>query len=96
MIRKHEAALSLQEQKNLILNILDDFCTDADTLFRYLDHVGFDIGSVSHAREIPTAFLGHYRLKNGTYDVDRACHHLATWPPIAARIAEMRLEQRGV
>lgn len=88
--------LSRQEQENIILNILDDFCTDADTLFRYLDHARFDIGSISHAREIPVAFLGHYRIKAGVYDVDRACNDLATWPPIAALIVEMRREQRGV
>lgn len=96
MANGHHPDLSRQEQKNIILNILDDFCTDADTLFRYLDHVGFDIGSISDAREISAAFVGHYRLNGGAYDVDRACHHLATFPPIAALIAEMRREQRGV
>lgn len=96
MNQKQQEALSLSEQKNIILNILADFCSDADTLVDYLNHVGFDLCSICEAREIPAAFLGHYRIKNGVYDLDRACNHLATWPPIAARIEALRCERDGL
>ncbi len=78
--------LTLQQQKNIILNIFDDFCTDADTMFRYLKHVGFDFGANSHVQELLPAYLGHYRLRNGTYDVERSCIDLATSRPITAMI----------
>jgi hypothetical protein len=87
-------ALSLQEQNNIIPRIFDDFCTDADTMFRYLKHVGFDFEAISHVQELLPAYLGHYRLRNGTYDVERACNDLATWPPIAAMI-EKGLRQKA-
>ena len=33
--------------------------------------------------------LGHYRVKKGCYDIDRAANDLATFPPVAAHIAEL-------
>ena len=88
-----ETVISLQEQKNIILNILFDACSDGETLVSYLEHVGFDACAIRNVSELPSAFLGYYRLKTGHYDVNRACHHLATWPPIAAQIAELRRER---
>ena len=84
-----EPQLSLEEQKKIILNILADFCTDADELPRFLGHVGYDIGAISHPSQLIPSYLGHCRLKTGTYDVDRACNDLATWPPIAAEIRRL-------
>lgn len=87
-------ALNLQEQKSIILNIFADFCIDADTMRSYLDHIGFDIGAISHPRELRVAYLGHYKLRNGTYDVEKACKDFACWPPVAAEIRRLKRKTR--
>lgn len=91
---KKSDKLANQENKNLILGILGEFCTDGETLLKFLQHVGFDLGCLSHTNDFPAAYLGHYRCSNGDYDVERACMHLATWPPIAEHIYEL-LKQRN-
>jgi len=90
--------LSIEEQKSLILSILTTFLEDEKrgNLTSFVRHVGFDVRVVRTSRDFFPAWLGHYRLKHGLYDVDRACNDLATWPPIAARIAELRAERDGV
>lgn len=83
------------DPRDIILGIFCDFAEkDVDTLFRYFDHVGFDARVVTDAGDLPAAWLGHYRLKRGHYDVDRACNDLATWPPIASRIFELLREEK--
>jgi hypothetical protein len=77
--------LTVEQQKGLILGILCDFA-DGDEILAYMAHVGFDLGSISHIRELPGAWLGHYRTKKGAYDVDRACNDLSEFPPIASAI----------
>ena len=63
----------------------------------FLDHVGFDLSVIRNVRELPAAFVAKYRLKSGQYDLDRAANDLATWPPVAARIAELiEIEQKGL
>ncbi|MFZ3585441.1 hypothetical protein ACOI1H_25500 [Loktanella sp. DJP18] len=90
---------SPKEQKTIILSIFADFAESDDDgdLLSYLDHIGFDLRVISHVKELPAAFVAKYRLKTGKYDVDRAANDLATWPPIAARIAELtEAEQKGL
>lgn len=90
MGNEHEK-LTPKEQKGLIESIFSDFC-DADDdsdLLSFIDHIGFDLRVISNARELYPAFVAYYRLKTGVYDVDRATNDLVTWPPIAARIAEL-------
>nr|WP_301918470.1 hypothetical protein [uncultured Defluviimonas sp.] len=91
-------ALSIEEQKSLILSIVITFFEgeERDNLTSFVRHVGFDVCAVRRTRDFFAAWLGHYRLRQGAYDVDRACNDLATWPPIAARIAELRVEKSGV
>jgi hypothetical protein len=96
---KRSDNLTPVEEKNIILGILFDFAEgDEDGgLLSYLDHVGFDLRAISHLKELPSAFVAKYRLKTGKYDLDRAANDLATWPPIAARIAELiEIEQKGL
>jgi hypothetical protein len=91
--------LSPKEQKNIILGIFADFAESDDDgdLLSYLDHIGFDLRVIRHVKELPAAFVANYRLKTGKYDLDRAANHLVTWPPIAARIAELtEIEQKGL
>lgn len=86
--------LTTEQQKGLICGILADFAADpdVDVLFKYLRHCGLPLMALTSADDLVPAFLGHYRIRPGLYDVDRACSHLLFWPPIAARIAELTEE----
>lgn len=93
-ISQTAASLTTEEQKSLILNILDDFASDpdVDALFGYLQHCGIPLRALRSAADIVPAFLGHYRIRPGLYDVDRACEDLRWWPPVVARLAELQAE----
>ncbi|MCB5200248.1 hypothetical protein SAMN05428995_101925 [Loktanella sp. DSM 29012] len=96
---KQISDLTPREQKDVILSFLIDFADhdEEGDLLSYLDHIGFDLRVIRHVKELPAAFVAKYRLKTGKYDVDRAANDLATWPPIAARIAELtEAEQKGL
>jgi hypothetical protein len=80
------------EQKNLILNILDDVASDGgDAFITFARHVGFDVCTLRSTSDLTAAWLGHYRLRQGVYDVERAARDFATWPPVAQRIEELRI-----
>ena len=82
------------EAKRMLLNIFIGFAeNDTDQLFEYFAHVGFDVAVVDDSKQIPAAWLGHYRIGQGTYDIDRASMDLATWPPISRRIFELQQEK---
>jgi hypothetical protein len=85
--------LTLDQQKDLILSILFDFA-EGDDLLAYMKHVGFDLGSILQVNELPTAWLGHYRVKKGVYDVNRACNDLSEFPLIASAIVRGLNEKR--
>jgi len=87
------AALTLQEQKDVIISILVNFADDGDRLIAYLDHIGFDLGALTSPHDLGDAVLGHYRIKAGRYDVDRACNDFASWPPIAAEISRRMVKK---
>lgn len=84
--------MTTAEQRDLILNILVDFLPD--DIAEYIRHVGFDIQGLGDPKNFVDAWLGHYRLGQGTYDLDRALMDLCTWPPISRRIFELQQEQR--
>jgi len=74
-------ALTTNEQKNMVLNIAFDHLNLEDEgqgFCDYLKHIGFDITAITDTKELPAAILGHYRIKQGEYDVDRAAMDLAT------------------
>jgi len=85
--------LSVNQEKNTVLNIVLDQ-SDAGGLISYLEHICFDISAIVDVNELPAAILGHYRVKQGVYDVDRAAMDLATYPPVAAAIVETQAQQR--
>ncbi|WP_144055521.1 hypothetical protein [Octadecabacter antarcticus] len=82
-------AQTTDEQKGLILSILADMA-ESDDLKSYTDHVGFDVSALSGSKDLPAAWVAHYWLGQGTYDVDRATMDLLTWPPIARRVFELQ------
>ena len=88
----------MNEQKAIILGIIASFFEQDDNtvILEFVGHVGFDLRAVNDTACFADAWLGHYRVRQGQYDVNRAINDLATWPPIAARIAELRAERDGV
>lgn len=87
--------LTGSQPRGLILSLLFDFLdNDDERALSFFDHIGFDLACIRDIKELPDAFLGHYRLKRGVYDVDRAFDDLSTWPPIASRIVELMNEER--
>ena len=81
--------LQPDEAKNLVTGILVDFLeNDLENLGAYFEHVGFDAGALGTPRDLLPAWVGHYRIGQGTYDTDRALMDLTTWPPIARAIFE--------
>ena len=82
------------QAKDLIVGILLEFLEGGDWP-EYLTHSGFDFGAIDKAEDLLPAWLGHYRIGQGTYDTDRATMDLATWPPIARRIFELQADKRA-
>ncbi|SFM76630.1 hypothetical protein [Shimia aestuarii] len=95
---KDEVLLSVEEQRGMLLAIIEDFEDHpVEALLSYFDHVGFDIKSVSNVEEFADAWCGFYRIKTGVYDIDRAFEDLARWPPVARAITELALAKcRGL
>jgi hypothetical protein len=76
----------------------EKFENDQAEFVEYLHHCGIDLGELSEAVEsgwpaIEALILGHYRVRPGVYDLEQVGQHLATYPPIAARIRELRRPQ---
>lgn len=85
--------LTTEQQRSMILSLLTELGEDVDRLVGFLRHVDFDIDALGNVKDLPEAWLGHYHLGQGTYDIDRASHDLLTWPPISARIFQLQTEQ---
>jgi hypothetical protein len=82
------------EQRNLILNTFFDEDDDGERFLALIDHAGIDLSAAGgDVRRIPAVILGHYRIKKGCYDIDRAANDLLTYPPAAARIAELEAQK---
>lgn len=82
------------DDKSCILSMFEDMASDVDELVQYLKHIKFDFGALSDSKQLPEAILGHYRVRQGEYDLDRASHDLLTFPPIAARVFQLMEQQR--
>jgi hypothetical protein len=83
------------EVEKMILWPFSDLAEDdIDELAKYLLHCGIDDADISSAGDVEAAILGHYRRLDGTYDIAAAAHDLSRWPPIAARVKELKRERR--
>ena len=79
------------EVRNLLVGLLVDILeNDLENLGTYLEYVGFDASALGKPSDLLPAWLGHYRIGQGTYDAGRAAIDLATWPPVARRIFELQ------
>lgn len=86
---------SLADQKALVLGVFIDAAEQGeDELARYLQHVGITPEDITEAGNAEKAILSHYRITAG-YDVDAVAADLARYPPIAARIRELKREKRA-
>jgi hypothetical protein len=84
-----------KEQRNMILAMFfsegDD---DGEGFLALVDHCGIDLAAChGDVRQIPNVIAGHYRIKKGCYDIDRDANDLLTYPPVAARIAELEAQK---
>lgn len=93
-----DVKLSSQEQADMIVALLADFCEPEmiDQLGDYLQYVGFDLAALGRPQDLTAAWLGHYRIRQGVYDVERAFNDLASYPPIASEIVRQQILQRKV
>ena len=66
-----------------------------DALARYLVHCGIDDDDIGRAGNVQSAILEHYRRPDGKYDIGAAAHDLARWPPIVARLKELKRQRRA-
>ena len=83
------------DDKSVILSMFNDMASDVDGLIAYLQHVGFDFEAIAEdASQLQDAILGHYRVRQGEYDINRASHDLLTFPPIASRVFQLMEKQR--
>lgn len=86
-----------QKAKGMLAGILVDFAeNDVENLMAYLEHVGFDVRAIETPDELLPAWLGHYRIGQGTYDTEKATMDLLTWPPIARRVFELQQEKAAL
>ena len=85
------AAGTTDDEELLLCHLLD---MGPDHIVEYMEHCGIDI-SEANAENIGDLFLAHYRTLQG-YDITRAARDLERWPPIAARIRELRSERRAI
>lgn len=72
-------------QADILAPFLDLAENNADQLAAYMLHCGIERGTSSLQSEI----LAHYQTPAG-YDVDMAARDLLRWPPIAARLRQLR------
>jgi hypothetical protein len=84
-----------RKQRNMILAMFFSDSDDDGTHFLSLvDHCGIDLTAChGDVKQIPSVIAAHYRLARGRYDINRAAHDLLTYPPVAARIAELEAQK---
>ena len=87
LIETVQAAHAKEERIDLVQGLYDDEANEGDGSF-FL-HVGLP-ENVTWEQ-----FRAHYAVGDNDVNSKRACEDLATYPPIAARVAELKAEQRG-
>src|SRR5438552_100976 len=89
---REEPTLDEREQ---ILTIFADYAEqDVDKLFEFLQHCQIDLEPLSDKNlQLPDLIVSHFYIRPGVYDIARLGELLATFPPIAARIREIKAER---
>ena len=91
----HNSSNVATDDRTTILSMFFDMA-ESDQLSDYLQHISFDFAALSDSKQLPDAILGHYRVKKGKYDIDRASHDLLTFPPVASRVFQLLEEKARV
>jgi hypothetical protein len=82
-------------QEAMILESFLDFAERGEhEIAGYLLHCGITYQDIDAAGDIPSAILAHYRQPSGHYDIDAVAHDWFRWPPVVARIKELKRERR--
>ena len=85
---------SNDNQRELVLSVFADYAdNDVDQLFEFLQHCKIDLSALSHSRQLPDLIAGHFYLAPGVYDIEALGQLWASFPPMAARIREIRAER---
>ena len=88
----------LAEQSRMILWPFVDILENGgiDELFEYLHHAGLRLGYVDLKKpDLQATILAHYQVGARRYDIDRAARDLATYPPVARLIEELRTKRQS-
>jgi len=83
-----------QDAARILQSFLDFNDKGLDVFCRFLLHCGITIEDIDATGDIPSAILEHYRKPDGGYDLDAVAHDWFRWPPIAARVKELKRELR--
>jgi hypothetical protein len=98
MNNSRKPATKAEEEAMILDSFLDFAKRGEDEVARYLLHCGITCQDIDAAGDIPSAILAHYRQPSGHYDIDAMVHDWFRWPPVVARIKELkreRSEQQG-
>ena len=83
-----------QDAAKILQSFLDFNDKGLDVFCRFLLQCGITIEDIDATGDIPSAILEHYRKPDGGYDLDAVAHYWFRWPPIAARVKELKRELR--
>ena len=65
-----------------------------DEFAKYVVHCGIHIDDIDAASgDVMNAILAHYAKPGGGYDLDAVIHDWFRWPPVVARIKELKRER---
>ena len=65
-----------------------------DEFAKYVVHCGIHTDDIDAAGgDVMSAILAHYAKPGGGYDLDAVIHDWFRWPPIVARIKELKREK---
>ncbi len=95
MTKTKEASgdLTAEQQKDLILSYFFDG-DKADNFLALVDHAKIDLGACNgDVKQISNIIAAHYCVAKRRNDLDRAANDLLTFPPIAARIEELKAQK---
>jgi hypothetical protein len=93
-VSKRPKTDKLTEEAMILETFLHFAEKGVDEFARFFLHCGIDNADIEFAGDIQSAILEHYRRPDGTYDIDAVAHDWFRWPPIAARVKELKREKR--
>jgi hypothetical protein len=92
--KKRSQKAPIVDQREQVLAVFADYAEqDVDKLFKFLQHCEIDLEPLCNkTAQLPDLIAAHFYVRPGVYDIERLGQLFATWPPIAARIRELKAE----